>query len=251
MNGAAGAGGRLVGKVAVVTGAASGMGRAVAERLTAEGAAVVGFDRAGPDAGEHVVAWVQGDVAREDDVAGAMATVVAGHARIDVLVNAAGVVGGGELVEETSVETWRRVLETNLMGTFLCIKHVVPPMKEHGVGAIVNFASTTALRPSQVGTSPYTASKGGVAALTRQLVLELAPFGITVNAIAPGPVPTAMTAHHGEDWAREKARVIPAGRLGRPDEAAAAVAFLVSDEARYVNGQVLAMDGGMTSVVVH
>jgi NAD(P)-dependent dehydrogenase (short-subunit alcohol dehydrogenase family) len=243
----------LAGKVAIVTGAASGIGAAVVRRLLSDGAKVVAADlnaAAAPPAPDTLDAVVC-DVRDELSVRRLVDTTVGLHGRIDVLVNAAGVVVHEEGIEQSSLETWRRIIETNLTGPFLLIKHAVPHLRREGGGAIVNVASTAALKPSQLGTAAYVASKGGLVALTRQLVIELAPLGVTVNAVAPGPTASPMTDAFGPDWPAHKIRVVPAGRLGQPDEIAACVAFFARPDARYVTGQLLVADGGMTSVTMN
>jgi NAD(P)-dependent dehydrogenase (short-subunit alcohol dehydrogenase family) len=241
----------LEGKVVLVTGGASGIGAATAVRLTEQGAQVYALDvQDGIRAAPSGVRSVHCDVTQEEQVARAVELALGEEGRVDVLVNAAGVVTKGDRIEDTDVSEWRRVIEVNLTGPYLCIKHVVPAMRSQGSGAIVNIASSSALQPSQLGTAAYTASKGGLVALTRQLVLELSPYGIRVNAIAPGPVATPLVAHHGDAWRRAKARVIPIGDIGEPEDIADAVLFLASESARYVTGHVLSVDGGMTAVVV-
>jgi 3-oxoacyl-[acyl-carrier protein] reductase len=248
----AGVGRPLAGKVAIVTGGASGIGAAVVRRLLSDGATVVAADLNDtvPPVLETLDAVVC-DVRDELSVQRLVDTTVQLHGRIDVLVNAAGVVVHEEGIEQSSLETWRRIIETNLTGPFLLIKHAVAHLQRDGGGAIVNVASTAALKPSQQGTAAYVASKGGLVALTRQLVIELAPLGVTVNAVAPGPTASPMTDAFGPDWPAHKVRVVPAGRLGQPDEIAACVAFFARPDARYVTGQLLVADGGMTSVTMN
>jgi meso-butanediol dehydrogenase / (S,S)-butanediol dehydrogenase / diacetyl reductase len=249
---------RLQGKIALITGAASGIGSACALRFAQEGARIAGFDRSAqcderwkeaariaPEA--H---FATGDVRREEQVASAITAVKQRFGRIDVVVNSAGVAGGGA-VHVVPVEEWDRVLDVNLKGTFLVCKHVLPIMMGQGSGGIVNIASIEGIEGSEGG-SAYNASKGGVVLLSRNIAMDYARKGVRVNAVCPGFIETPMLQNvlDNPGLADFKARIADAhqmGRLGRPEEIANAVLFLASDEASFVTGHALVVDGGFTA----
>jgi NAD(P)-dependent dehydrogenase (short-subunit alcohol dehydrogenase family) len=245
-------GGDLGGKAAIVTGGANGIGREIAPRLAAAGAAVLVADRdgAGAEAVAGEIAATGGRVVgREVDVrdpAGCEALVAAAHeafGRLDVLVTSAGIAHSRPFLR-TSLELWQETLAVNLTGTFLCCQAAAPAMAAVGGGRIITIASVSGQRGG-TGRAAYGASKGGVITLTRVMAVELARHNITVNAIAPGPVETPMVAtlHTAADRAAWLGSV-PAKRYGTPAEVAAAAVFLASDEASYITGHVLNVDGG-------
>lgn len=237
--------------VALVTGAARGIGLATAKRFLAEGWHVALLDIeprllddavAALDDPDRTLA-IHCDVSDAAAVAAAMAAVNSHFGRLDALVNNAGIAVFAPLLE-TEDEDWNRVLAVNLTGPFLCTKAAASLMREHGGGAIVNITSISAVRASTLR-SAYGTSKAGLAHLTKQLAVELASLGIRVNAVAPGPVDTAMAkAVHSPEIRADYHDAIPLNRYGLEEELAEAIYFLCSDRASYITGQVLAVDGG-------
>jgi NAD(P)-dependent dehydrogenase (short-subunit alcohol dehydrogenase family) len=235
--------GRLDGTVAVITGGASGIGAACAVRLADEGAMTVTLDITGDV--DHRL-----DVRDEDAVAAAFASVVAEHGRLDAVVNAAGVAGGGP-VHLLDVDEWDRIVDINLKGTFLVDKASSVHMLAQGHGSIINIASIEGLEGTEGG-SAYNASKGGVVMLTKSMAIDYGRRGIRVNCICPGGIDTPMlrdlTDPAGMELYREKLRDEHLlGRFGRPSEIAAAAAFLASDDASFITGHALVVDGGFTA----
>jgi NAD(P)-dependent dehydrogenase (short-subunit alcohol dehydrogenase family) len=236
---------RLQGKVAIVTGAASGIGKASAARFRAEGAAVIAADRA---EAEGVIA---ADAGSEDDVRGLVERAVAEHGRLDVFFANAGISGGLASIFEQTPEDWQEILRVNLIGPFLAIKHAAPAMKDAGGGSIICTASVAGLRAGAGGPA-YSASKAGVIRLVQVAATQLAGSNIRVNAICPGLIETGMTRPLFEN-ARAAGKEDQIGHLnpmkrgGIPDEIAAAALFLASDESSYVNGHALVVDGGLSS----
>jgi len=243
---------RFQDKVAVVTGGGKGIGRAIAEKLACQGAKVVlsGRDAAALETacGEirtkgGEAAAVPGDVSKAQDADQLCARTLEAFGRADILVNNAGITRDN-LVMRMSEEEWDQVLDTNLKGTFLCIKAFSRPMMKQRYGRIVNVSSVVGLLGNP-GQANYVASKAGVIGLTKAVAKELASRHITVNAVAPGFIETSMTAGLNEKVREALQAQIPLGRLGSPEDVAHAVAFLCSEEAGYVTGQVLSVDGGM------
>ena len=251
--------GRLEGRSAVITGAASGIGRASALLFAREGASLVIADKAPAvdetaqmirEAGGKAIAEV-GDAGDEGFVASLVDRAVAEHGHLDACFANAGISGGLVPIQDQTADYWAEILRVNLIGAFLAVKHASRVMVPRGKGAIVCTASVAGLR-SGAGGTPYSASKAGVISLVQTTCNELYGTGVRVNAICPGLIETGMTRFIFER-ARERGsqgrigQLNPLNRNGVPDEIAHAALFLVSDEASYVNGQALAVDGGLSS----
>jgi NAD(P)-dependent dehydrogenase (short-subunit alcohol dehydrogenase family) len=243
--------GRLAGKTAVITGAASGIGRATAERFAAEGAALVLNDRE-PGALASVVAelagrgatahGVPGDVSQEADVRLLMNAAVQAHGGLDILVANAGVIPEADLASAT-LDTWERTMATNGRGMFLCCKYAAEIMVARGKGAIVCLSSISAFA-GQPGQAVYGPSKFVASGLTKHLAIDLAGKGVRVNAVAPGTIATPAVARMDKAGIDAVVKRHPLGRIGRPEEVANAILFLASDEASFITGAVLPVDGG-------
>ena len=243
----------FAGKMALVTGGSRGIGRAVCLELARRGADVAlcyaGNAQSAQETADACARFGVRTLALQCDVSDAQAvkamirTVLAQFGRIDVLINNAGVTRDGFLLMMKEAD-YDAVLDTNLKGTFLCLRAVVHTMMKQRYGRIVNLSSVTGLR-GNAGQANYAASKAGVIGLTKAAARELAGKGVTVNAVAPGFIETDMTAALGEAARSSVLPSIPVGRLGTAQEVARAVAFLASEEAAYITGQVLAVDGGM------
>ena len=243
---------KLEGRIAVVTGAASGIGAGIAAAFAREGADVVVADYAEPAAAEQVLAaiadagrealFVPTDVAVEQSVAALFTAVQERFGRVDVLVNNAGIFTEA-LVEVMSIEDWDRVVNTNLRGTFLCTRAFLPAMLERGSGRIINIASQL----GQIGggaVAHYSASKAGVIGLTKALAREVATRGVLVNAIAPGPIETPLLERETEQWRSSKLAELPIGRFGTVDEVTPTAVLLASSDGSYYVGQTLGPNGG-------
>jgi 3-oxoacyl-[acyl-carrier protein] reductase len=242
----------LTGKVGIVTGAGKGLGWAIAERLARDGAKMVIAEIDWVSAQEKAAALRQKkaeslalrvDVSRWPEVQNMVADTVAKFGRIDILVNNAGILGPALTVAEYPEDEWDRVIAVNLKGTFLCCKAVLSVMKKQGSGSIVNIASVAG-KEGNPDMAPYSASKGAIITLTKTLGKELAATRIRVNAVSPALLETDMARNMSPEQRAFLTSKIPMGRLGNPEEVAAVVKFLVSDEASFVTGQCYDVSGG-------
>lgn len=243
--------GRLDGKVCVITGAASGIGAETAALFEQEGARVVGVDL---DSGSPGTLSLQADVSDESQVEGMYREVVEKLGGIDVLFNNAGInPTDDKSVIETDLEAWEKVQTVNLRSVFLCCKHGIPHLLERGGGSVINTASFVAVMGAAVSQGSYTASKGGVLALSRELGVEFARQGVRVNALCPGPVNTPLLqelfAKDPEKAARRLIHV-PMGRFGEAREIAQGVLFLASDESSFVTASTFLVDGGLSAAYI-
>jgi NAD(P)-dependent dehydrogenase (short-subunit alcohol dehydrogenase family) len=245
---------RLLNKVAIVTGSSSGNGRAIALRFAMEGANVVvnyiTHEKEAKNVAKEIeklgskAIVVRADVSKASDVDQLVKATIDAFGKVDILVNNAGIFLEKPLLETTE-EEWDRVIDVNLKSVFLCTKRVVPEMLKQGKGKIINISSIDAI-VAEPHTCAYCASKGGVSSLTRALALELAPKKINVNAIAPGQIDTPMIAKWLKDPEMKKSLIerTPFGRIGKPEDVAAAAVFLALDETEFINGITLVVDGG-------
>lgn len=243
----------LEGKTAIVTGAGQGIGRAVAKGLAGLGTRVVVAELVNAN-GEQTAVEIRAsggaalavatDVSKETSVQDMVERTLREFGTIDILVNNAAIFPASSVAEMT-IEAWEQVLRTNLTGTFLCSRTVMPVLKKRKSGRIINFTSGRALQGSKHG-AHYSASKGGIIGFTKSLALELAPYGITVNAVCPGAIDTPQPKAHvaSEEEFYAKAKKIPLGRVGQPEDLVGPVAFLASDWSNYVTGQTLLVNGG-------
>ena len=248
---------RLEGKVALISGGARGQGAVEAKLFAREGAKVV-FGDILDESGKQVeaeiheaggeAAYVHLDVTREDDWRTAVNTAIDRYGKLDILVNNAGIlIRKG--IEDTTEEDWDRIMEVNAKGAFLGTKHSIPAMRQAGGGSIVNISSTAGLVASPSGSASYTASKGAVRLLTKSTAIQYAKEGIRCNSIHPGPIDTDMIQETLTDSAKleERMQRLPMGRVGTADEIAYGVLYLASEEASFVTGSELVIDGGTTA----
>ena len=249
---------RLAGRVAVITGAGSGIGLATARRLAAEGARVVAVDT-NPETGAAVADEVGGmfvaaDVTDAADVERVFASAHETYGSVDISFHNAGISPpDDDSILDTGIDAWRRVQEVNLTSVYLCCKAVIPYMQRQGKGSIVNTASFVATMGAATSQISYTASKGGVLAMSRELGVQFAREGIRVNALSPGPVNTPLLQElFAKDPERAARRMvhIPLGRFAEPDEIAAAVAFLASDDSSFITAANFLVDGGISGAYV-
>jgi NAD(P)-dependent dehydrogenase (short-subunit alcohol dehydrogenase family) len=249
---------RLQDRVAVITGAASGIGLATARRLAAEGAHVVVADvdeQAGKEAADAVGGmFAATDVTSDDDVRQLYEATHGRYGRIDIAFNNAGISPpDDDSILSTGLDAWRRVQEVNLTSVYLCCKHVIPYMQAQGKGSVINTASFVAVLGSATSQISYTASKGGVLAMSRELGVQFAREGIRVNALCPGPVNTPLLRElFAKDPERAARRLVhvPMGRFAEADEIAAAVAFLASDDSSFITASSFLVDGGISGAYV-
>jgi NAD(P)-dependent dehydrogenase (short-subunit alcohol dehydrogenase family) len=249
--------GRLDGKTAVITGGASGIGRETARRFAAEGASVVVADliedgkAVADEIGGH---FVRADVTSADDVQTMYAEAIDRYGGLDICFNNAGISPPDDAsILDTELEAWQRVQDVNLKSVYLCCKYGIPRLIEHGGGSVINTASFVAILGAATSQISYTASKGGVLAMSRELGVQFARQGVRVNALCPGPVNTPLLQElFAKDPERAARRLVhvPMGRFAEPHEIAAAVAFLASDDASFITASTFLVDGGITAAYV-
>ncbi|GAA1544919.1 3-oxoacyl-ACP reductase [Dactylosporangium maewongense] len=249
---------RLQDRVAVITGAGSGIGLATARRFASEGAKVVVVDL-NPDAGKAAAEEVGGefvaaDVSDEEQVRALFDGVAERHGRLDIAFNNAGISPpDDDSILDTGLEAWERVLKVNTTSVYFCCKYAIPHMRAQGKGSIINTASFVALLGAATSQIAYTASKGAVLSMTRELGVQFAREGIRVNALCPGPIATPLLMElFAKDPERAARRLVhvPMGRFGAPEEIAGAVAFLASDDASFITASTFLVDGGITGAYV-
>ena len=243
---------KFAGKVALVTGAARGIGEAIALTLAREGADVVVTD-VDLEGAQRVAQEIEGlgrkakaiqaDVSQREAVQGLVSEAVSVFGQIDILVNNAGIIRRGTFVDH-SPQDWEKVLSVNLGGTFNCTQEVVPLMIQQGGGKIINISSVVGKMGDLASAPSYGTSKGAINTFTKSLARELAPYGINVNAVAPHAIETDMSREWSEEKRRQIVEAIPLKRLGKPEEVAEVVAFLASDGAGFITGQILDVNGG-------
>lgn len=250
---------RLQGRSAVITGGASGIGLATARRLASEGADVVIADICSDEVGKAAAVEVGGyfvrtDVTNEDDVRNMYAATQERYGRIDIAFNNAGISPAEDgSILDTGIEAWRKVQEVNLTSVYYCCKYVIPYMQKQGKGAIINTASFVAVMGAATSQISYSASKGGVLSMTRELGVEFARQGIRINALCPGPVNTPLLKElFAKDPEKAQRRLVhvPMGRFAEPEEMAAAVAFLASDDSSFMTASQFLVDGGISGAYV-
>ena len=245
----------LADRVAIVTGSGRGIGKAIALKLAEVGATVVINDIGEPEPMESVANEIRAmgrqstvipaDVSSSQDVTSLVEQTMAAYGRIDILVNNAGI-ARDQLLMRMSDENWDRVLNVNLRSVFLCTRAALMPMIKQRWGRIISIASIIGI-VGNPGQANYASAKAGIIGFTRTVAKEVASRGITANAVAPGFIETSMTQGLKDEWKQEMKRRIPLGCFGSPRDVAEAVAFLASEEAKYITGQVLSVDGGMAS----
>ena len=239
---------RLEGKTAIITGAARGIGLASVELFAAEGATVFAADLDVPADAPDIdgVTWVQHDITHDQDWSTLVAKAVEATGRIDVLFNNAGAVGSYEPIDTIAIEDWHRIIDLNLNGTFLGVRHVIPQMKAQKSGSIINVSSIWGIAGA-AGVAAYTASKGAVRLLSKNAALSYVDDGIRVNSLHPGIIATPMIDAQERAITAGIVDVTPMKRLGQPKEIAYGALFLASDESSYMTGAELVIDGGYTT----